>query len=222
LSRENSTAYDPLKRLLDVVAAGTGLIVLSPVLLVTTVAVAARLGSPVIFRQERPGRDAKIFWLYKFRSMKDVDETAGLVDDKDRLTPFGRRLRSTSLDELPALWNVLRGDMSMVGPRPLLVRYLPRYSVRQARRHEVRPGITGLAQVSGRNDIDWQQKFDRDVEYVDTRSLLLDARIIARTVAHVFARTGITAEGHVTSHEFFGDAPTSRPTTPDPAGGQTS
>jgi lipopolysaccharide/colanic/teichoic acid biosynthesis glycosyltransferase len=205
LSRPGAKAYDPLKRGLDIVGASIGLIVLSPVLLVTAVAVAVKLGTPVIFRQERPGRDARIFTLNKFRSMKDVDVALGLIDDKDRMTPFGTALRSTSIDELPALWNVLRGDMSIVGPRPLLVRYLPRYSTQQARRHDVRPGITGLAQVSGRNDIEWARKFDLDIEYVEKRSFWLDAQIVARTVGHVFSRTGITAQGHATSHEFLGD-----------------
>jgi lipopolysaccharide/colanic/teichoic acid biosynthesis glycosyltransferase len=143
-----------------------------------------------------------VFRLYKFRSMRNVDESRGLVTDEQRLTRFGRILRSTSLDELPSLWNVLHGDMSVVGPRPLLVEYLPRYTPEQARRHEVRPGITGLAQVNGRNTVEWEQRFELDVQYVDRRSLALDARILVDTVRSVVAREGISAEGHVTMRKF--------------------
>lgn len=195
-------AYDPLKRVLDVVAAGVALVLLSPVIAVVALLVATRLGRPVMFAQPRPGKDAKIFVLRKFRSMRDVDESQGLVTDEQRLTRFGRSLRSTSLDELPSLWNVLKGDMSIVGPRPLLVEYLPRYTSEQARRHEVRPGITGLAQASGRNALSWEEKFALDVEYVDNRSLALDAHVILATVRAVFAREGISAEGHVTMQKF--------------------
>ncbi len=195
-------AYDPVKRALDVLAAGGAIVVLSPVMALVAVLVAARLGRPVLFAQPRPGKGGRVFVLRKFRSMRDVDEARGLITDEQRLTRFGRALRSTSLDELPSLWNVLKGEMSIVGPRPLLVEYLPRYSPEQARRHEVRPGITGLAQVSGRNALGWDEKFALDVEYVDRRSLALDARVILATVRSVFAREGISAEGHATMQKF--------------------
>jgi lipopolysaccharide/colanic/teichoic acid biosynthesis glycosyltransferase len=181
VARPAARPYDVLKRALDVCAAIVGLIVLSPVILVTTIIVRANLGSPVLFTQQRPGRGGRVFRLYKFRSMRNVDESRNWVSDEQRLTRFGRVLRSTSLDELPSLWNVLRGDMSVVGPRPLLVEYLPRYTPEQARRHEVRPGITGLAQVSGRNTVRWEDRFALDVRYVDSRSLALDARILLQT-----------------------------------------
>lgn len=195
-------AYDPVKRALDVLAAGGAIVVLSPVMALVAVLVAARLGRPVLFAQPRPGKGGRVFVLRKFRSMRDVDEARGLITDEQRLTRFGRALRSTSLDELPSLWNVLKGEMSIVGPRPLLVEYLPRYSPEQARRHEVRPGITGLAQVSGRNALGWDEKFALDVEYVDRRSLALDARVILATVRSVFAREGISSEGHATMQKF--------------------
>jgi lipopolysaccharide/colanic/teichoic acid biosynthesis glycosyltransferase len=163
-----------------------------------------KLGSPILFRQKRPGRHEEIFELVKFRTMLDVDEVAGLVTDEQRMTKFGARLRSTSLDELPTLWNVLKGDMSLVGPRPLLVRYLDRYTPEQRRRHEVRPGVTGLAQVSGRNAIGWDEKFARDVEYVDGRSLLLDLKILVRTVGGVLQRHGISDTAGPTMTEFTG------------------
>ena len=194
--------YDVLKRLLDIVASAIALVLLSPVLAVVAVMVAVRLGRPVLFVQPRPGRNGRIFHLRKCRSRRDINESLGLISDADRLTPFGRRLRSTSLDELPSLWNVLRGDMSIVGPRPLLVEYLPRYTPEQARRHEVRPGITGLAQASGRNALSWEDKFALDVEYVDNRSLKLDARIIIATIRSVVAREGISAEGQATMTKF--------------------
>jgi len=198
------SAYDPVKRGLDIVASGVGLVVLSPVLAVTAALVAVKLGRPVLFRQDRPGRGGRIFRLFKFRSMLPVDESRGLVSDADRLTAFGSRLRSTSLDELPSLLNVLRGDMSVIGPRPLLPRYLPLYTPHQARRHEVRPGVTGLAQVSGRNAVSWDQRFDLDVDYVERRSLRLDLWIIGRTISTVLRRDGISAEGSVTMDEFRG------------------
>ncbi|WP_136055506.1 sugar transferase [Microbacterium sp. K24] len=194
--------YDIVKRALDVVASAVALVLLSPVIVATAVLVAIKLGRPVVFAQERPGRDGRIFTLYKFRSMRSIDESRGWVTDADRLTPFGVRLRATSLDELPSLWNVLRGDMSVVGPRPLLVEYLERYSPEQARRHEVRPGITGLAQVTGRNAISWESKFAQDVRYVDRRSVGLDLRIVIATVASVVKREGISAEGHATMTKF--------------------
>jgi lipopolysaccharide/colanic/teichoic acid biosynthesis glycosyltransferase len=187
---------------LDAVASGILLVVLSPVIGVVAVLVAVKLGRPVIFAQPRPGRGGTVFTLRKFRSMKSVDAEAGLVTDEDRLTTFGKALRASSLDELPSLVNVLRGDMSFVGPRPLLVSYLERYTPRQARRHEVRPGITGLAQSSGRNDVPWERRLELDVEYVDTRSFRLDALILVRTVRSVFVREGISHDGHATMPEF--------------------
>ncbi len=195
-------SYDIVKRALDLVGSAVALVVLSPVVLVTALAVRANLGAPVLFTQPRPGRDERVFRLYKFRSMRSVDETRGWVSDEQRLTRFGRILRSTSLDELPSLWNVLRGDMSFVGPRPLLVEYLARYSPEQARRHDVRPGITGLAQVSGRNTVDWERRFELDVAYVDARSFGLDARILVGTVRSVVVREGISADGHATMSKF--------------------
>lgn len=194
--------YDTVKRTLDLVGSAVALIVLSPVVLVTALAVRVNLGAPVLFTQPRPGRDGRIFMLYKFRSMRSVDESRGWVSDEQRLTRFGRILRSTSLDELPSLWNVLRGDMSFVGPRPLLVEYLTRYSPEQVRRHEVRPGITGLAQVSGRNTVDWERRFELDVAYVDARSFGLDVRILMGTVRSVVVREGISADGHATMSKF--------------------
>lgn len=196
--------YRPLKRALDIVGSASLLAATAPVLAATAGAVAVGLGRPVLFTQQRPGKDGQIFTLYKFRSMREPNPDRGLVTDAQRLTSFGRLLRSTSLDELPSLWNVLRGDMSFVGPRPLLVTYLERYSPRQARRHEVRPGITGLAQVSGRNALDWDARFELDVEYVETLSFAQDARILLRTVAAVLRRTGISAADHATMSEFAG------------------
>ena len=195
-------AYDPVKRVLDVIAASVLLVLTLPVQLIVALLVAVRLGRPVLFAQPRPGKGGKVFTLYKFRSMKDVDVARGLVRDEDRLTPFGRRLRATSLDELPTLYNVLVGDMSMVGPRPLLVEYLERYTPEQARRHEVRPGVTGLAQVRGRNSISWEEKFALDVQYVEQRSFALDARVLWSTVAVVFRQHGISSRGHVTMPKF--------------------
>ena len=195
-------SYDPLKRLLDVLVAAALLVLTSPVQAIVALAVRRNLGSPVLFRQPRAGQGGAVFELTKFRSMTDPDPEAGLVTDEERLTPFGSWLRSTSLDELPALGNVLRGDMSLVGPRPLLVRYLDRYTPEQARRHEVRPGITGLAQVSGRNALSWEERFRLDVEYVDRRSLMLDARIVWATIRVVLGRRGIAAEGTATMTEF--------------------
>lgn len=202
MTRPARRPYDALKRALDAAAAAVGLVVLSPVIVITALVVRVNLGSPVLFTQPRPGRGGRIFRLYKFRSMRSVDESRGWVTDEQRLTRFGRILRSTSLDELPSLWNVLHGDMSVVGPRPLLVEYLPRYTPEQSRRHEVRPGITGLAQVNGRNTVEWEQRFALDVQYVDARSLALDARILKDTVRSVVAREGISAEGHVTMRKF--------------------
>lgn len=197
-------AYDPIKRVVDVLVGGLVLVASLPVQALLALVVRRKLGSPVLFRQQRPGKDGEIFELVKFRTMVEVDESRGLVTDAQRLTPFGAFLRSTSLDELPTLWNVVKGEMSLVGPRPLLVRYLDRYTPEQARRHEVRPGVTGLAQVSGRNAITWDEKFAKDVEYVDRRSLRLDASIVWRTVAQVARRDGISADGEATMGEFEG------------------
>ncbi|MBN8205351.1 sugar transferase [Microbacterium esteraromaticum] len=203
---DRSRPYDALKRVLDAVSATVALIVLSPIMLIVAALVAANLGRPVLFSQERPGKDERIFTLRKFRSMRDLDEAKGLVTDEQRLTRFGKALRSTSLDELPSLWNVLRGDMSVVGPRPLLTSYLPLYSPEQARRHEVRSGITGLAQASGRNALTWEDKFVLDVRYVDSRSFALDARILFDTVKSVVSREGVSAEGQATMSKFEGNA----------------
>ncbi|TXN28224.1 sugar transferase [Lacisediminihabitans profunda] len=201
------TAYSALKRGLDIGSSGIALVLLSPIMIVVGVLVAARLGRPVLFAQQRPGLKGKVFRLYKFRTMKNLDLSRGLVTDEQRLTKFGQGLRSTSLDELPTLVNVFRGEMSIVGPRPLLVQYLDRYTPEQARRHDVRPGITGLAQVSGRNSLTWQEKFDLDTEYVDRRSLILDLRILLRTVQTVLRREDISAEGEATAAEFLGSSP---------------
>lgn len=197
--------YDLVKRVLDVVGATSGLIILSPVLGATALAVRINLGKPVLFKQKRPGRDGRIFTLLKFRTMLDAPPTPIEVDDDaERMTPFGTKLRALSLDELPSLWNVLRGDMSIVGPRPLVVEYLPLYSAEQARRHEVRPGVTGLAQVNGRNDLNWVERFRMDVDYVDRRSFWLDLTIVLSTFAAVFGRKGISADDHVSVQPFTG------------------
>jgi lipopolysaccharide/colanic/teichoic acid biosynthesis glycosyltransferase len=195
-----------IKRPQDFLCASFALVVLSPVMAVTGLLVKKKLGSPVLFIQDRPGKDGKIFKLYKFRTMRDKRDGQGnLLPDKDRLSTFGQKLRETSLDELPELINIWKGDMSVVGPRPLLVRYLPRYNDHQARRHEVKPGFTGLAQIHGRNAIGWDEKFNWDVWYVDHISFLGDWKIILKTVVAVFKREGISAEGHVTMPEFLGN-----------------
>lgn len=194
-----------IKRPLDAFLATGALIVLSPVLLITGFLVRLKLGSPILFTQDRPGRDGKIFKLYKFRTMLPPKD--GIIDpaqDAARLTPFGKKLRSTSLDELPELINMVKGDMAVVGPRPLLVQYLSRYNAHQARRHEVRPGFTGLAQVHGRNSISWEEKFDWDVKYVDHITFLGDARIVLDTVRTVLKREGISGAGEATMGEFMG------------------
>jgi lipopolysaccharide/colanic/teichoic acid biosynthesis glycosyltransferase len=190
------------KRVLDLVGAAVGLLVACIPMALIGVALRITMGRPVLFRQERPGRHGVRFTILKFRTMR-----AGNGPDHERLTTLGRWLRATSLDELPELWNVLRGDMSLVGPRPLLVEYLDLYTPRQARRHEVRPGLTGLAQVAGRNLVDWEERFELDVEYVDTRSLALDLRIIGRTIASVLRREGISGEGEATMAPFTGSEP---------------
>lgn len=195
-----------VKRPLDCLLATGALAVLSPVLGATALAVKKNLGTPVIFSQERPGKDEKIFKLYKFRSMTDErGEDGELLPDEVRLTKFGQFLRSTSLDELPELFNIVKGDMAIVGPRPLLIKYLPRYNDRQKRRHEVRPGLTGLAQVHGRNSATWEERFDWDVKYVDGISFVQDAKIILKTVKSVLSREGINSESSVTMYEFTGE-----------------
>ena len=203
------TPYGPyekyIKRPQDFLCALLALIVLSPVLLVVALLVRTKLGSPVLFTQDRPGKDGRIFKLYKFRSMTDErDANGNLLPDEVRLTSFGKKLRATALDELPELFTMLRGDMSVVGTRPLLVRYLDRYNAHQARRHEVRPGFTGLAQVHGRNAITWEEKFDWDVKYVDHVTFLGDWKIIFETVKTVLKREGISGNQSVTMTEFMG------------------
>ena len=195
-----------IKRPQDLLCASVALIVLSPVIGVTALLVRAKLGAPVFFTQERPGLDGKVFRLYKFRTMTDArDKEGNLLPDEDRLPAFGKKLRSTSLDELPELINIWKGDMSVVGPRPLLVRYLTRYNEFQARRHDVRPGFTGLAQVSGRNALSWDEKFAKDVEYVDHVTFFGDWKIIFETVRTVLKREGISSDTSATMEEFMGN-----------------
>ena len=195
-----------VKRCLDFLLSLAALIILSPVLLLVAILVRCKLGSPIIFKQQRPGLHERIFCMYKFRTMTDAKDADGnLLPDEVRLTKFGKLLRSTSLDELPELFNILKGDMAIVGPRPLLVQYLPRYNERQRRRHDVRPGFTGLAQVNGRNSISWQEKFEWDVKYVEQVSFLMDVKIIAKTVGVVLKRDGISSETSATMEEFRGN-----------------
>jgi sugar transferase EpsL len=197
---------DALKRALDVVGSAAGLLVLAPLIACVALAIRLTLGPPVLFRQERPGLHGRPFVLLKFRTMRQSHDAAGnALPDEDRLSRLGRLLRSTSLDELPTLWNVLRGQMSLVGPRPLLMEYLPLYSAEQRRRHDVRPGITGLVQVSGRNALTWTEKFDLDLQYVEKRSLLLDLRILAVTLTKVVTREGISQPGRATMDRFRGN-----------------
>lgn len=196
-----------IKRLLDVILSTVGIVTLSPVMLMTAFLVRIKLGNPIIFRQERPGKDEKIFEMYKFRSMTDAqDQNGKLLPDELRLTSFGKKLRSTSLDELPELFNILKGDMSIVGPRPLLIKYLPLYSEEQRHRHDVRPGLTGLAQVKGRNSLDWEEKFQWDIKYVNNISLLIDIMILFETIKIVFKREGIHSDKNITMEEFSGKA----------------
>ena len=194
-----------IKRLFDIIAATTALVVLSPVYAIVAYKVSKNFGSPILFRQTRPGLDAKPFEMIKFRSMGNaIDKQGNLLEDSERLTPFGKALRNSSLDELPELWNVLKGDMSLVGPRPLLMEYLPLYSNEQARRHKVRPGITGYAQVNGRNAIGWDEKFKLDTWYVDNQSLWLDIKILFKTIKKVIVKDGISADGEATMSKFTG------------------
>lgn len=193
------------KRIFDLCLTIPAFVVLSPVMGVTAVLVAVKLGRPVLFTQKRPGYQEKIFRMYKFRSMTDErDKDGNLLPDEARLTPFGEKLRSTSLDELPELLNILKGDMSLVGPRPLLVQYLPLYNKRQHRRHDVRPGITGLAQINGRNSISWEEKFEYDVQYVENLSFKGDIKILFDTVFKVLKKEGINSENSVTMEDFMG------------------
>ena len=199
------------KRVLDVILSATALLVLSPVLLVLTVVGAFVMGGNPFFTQIRPGKDEKLFWLVKFRSMSNKkDKDGNLLPDEKRLTKYGRFIRSTSLDELPELWNILKGDMSIVGPRPLLVKYLPLYNEEQRHRHDVRPGLTGLAQVNGRNGITWEEKFTYDIEYARSITLIGDVRIVWKTVGKVLFREGIHADGEATMEAFMGTPPKNR------------
>lgn len=194
-----------LKRLLDILAAVCGLLLLAPIMAIVAWQIRRKLGSPVLFRQLRPGRDGKPFEIVKFRSMRNaLDASGNPLPDAERMTPFGRFLRASSLDELPELWNVLKGDMSLVGPRPLLMEYLPLYSPEQFRRHSVRPGVTGWAQVNGRNALSWEEKFRLDLWYVDNQSFCLDLKIIYLTLGKVMAREGISAAGEATMPKFTG------------------
>ncbi len=194
-----------IKRLMDCFLSVLAIIILSPILFLIAILIKIKLGSPVLFIQDRPGLNGKIFKLYKFRSMTDTrDENGELLPDIERLTPFGRKLRSTSLDELPELFNIAKGDMAIVGPRPLLVKYLPYYNKQDLRRHDVRPGLTGLAQVSGRNALTWEEKFKKDVEYVDRITFLEDIKIVLLTVKKIFEREGIEFnDGHQPVMEYF-------------------
>lgn len=194
-----------LKRIFDVISAGVAIVLLSPVILGLALLIRRKLGSPIIFRQVRPGLAGKPFEMIKFRTMKDsVDSSGASLPDAERLGPFGRLLRSSSLDELPELWNVLKGEMSLVGPRPLLMEYLPLYSANEFRRHEVRPGITGWAQVNGRNSLGWKEKFELDLWYVENKNFWLDLKILFLTVKKVIKRDGVSAEGEATMSKFKG------------------
>ena len=194
-----------LKRAFDIAASTSALVVLSPVLAITAYKVKKELGSPVLFRQTRPGLHGKPFEMIKFRTMKDAtDKEGNALPDSERLTDFGKRLRASSLDELPELWNVLKGDMSLVGPRPLLMEYLPLYNAEQAKRHNVRPGVTGYAQVNGRNSLSWEDKFKLDTWYVEHQSFLLDIKILLKTVKKVIIKDGISADGEATMTKFTG------------------
>ena len=203
-SKSNGLYSKLIKRFMDFLIAALSIIIFSPLLIILAILVRVKLGGPVIFKQERPGLNGKVFKLYKFRTMTDAkDENGNLLDDEYRLTSFGKKLRSTSLDELPELYNILKGDMSIVGPRPLLVKYLPLYNDEQKRRHDVRPGLTGLAQVSGRNAITWTEKFNKDIEYVDNVSLRLD--ISFKTIYCVLKKEGINSDSAATMEDFTGN-----------------
>ena len=213
LNSKLATVQDFEKRIFDVIVSLLLLILLSPVLVTVALLVRIKLGSPVLFKQQRPGHNCKLFTMVKFRTMtaKTHDEQGNQLPDEKRLTPFGLWLRATSLDELPELFNVLKGDISLVGPRPLMVKYLDRYTPEQNRRHEVKPGITGWAQVNGRNNMTWEQKFEYDVWYVDHQSLWLDMKILALTFWHVVCRKDVAKEGHATVDEFMGSGSSQLP-----------
>lgn len=203
MERKNGVYAKYIKRAIDCILACIAFIVLSPIMLVTYILVRIKLGSPAIFKQQRPGMNEKVFKLYKFRTMTDEkDENGNLLPDEKRLTKFGKFLRSTSLDELPELINIIKGDMAIVGPRPLLVDYLKYYNEEQKHRHDVRPGLTGLAQVNGRNSLTWEQKFEQDIEYIKKISFINDIKIILKTIAKVFKREGISQEGAATMERF--------------------
>lgn len=204
---ENKNVYNKFfKRLLDIIISFSSLVILSPVFLIVVILVRNKLGGPAIFKQDRPGLNGKIFTMYKFRSMtNETDEEGQLLPDDVRLTGFGKILRETSLDELPELWNIFKGDMSFIGPRPLLIRYLERYNIEQSRRHEVRPGLTGWAQINGRNTISWEEKFKLDIWYVDHFNLLIDMKIFILTISKVFKREGISSPEEATMPEFMGN-----------------
>lgn len=205
-SKSNGLYCKLIKRFMGFLIAALSIIIFSPLLIILAILVRVKLGGPVIFKQERPGLNGKVFKLYKFRTMTDAkDENGNLLDDEYRLTSFGKKLRSTSLDELPELYNILKGDMSIVGPRPLLVKYLPLYNDEQKRRHDVRPGLTGLAQVSGRNAITWTEKFNKDIEYVDNVSLGLDISIFFKTIYCVLKKEGINSDSAATMEDFTGN-----------------
>lgn len=205
-SKSNGLYCKLIKRFMDFLIAALSIIIFSPLLILLAILVRVKLGGPVIFKQERPGLNGKVFKLYKFRTMTDAkDKNGNLLDDEYRLTSFGKKLRSTSLDELPELYNILKGDMSIVGPRPLLVKYLPLYNDEQKRRHDVRPGLTGLAQVSGRNAITWTEKFNKDIEYVDNVSLGLDISIFFKTIYCVLKKEGINSDSAATMEDFTGN-----------------
>jgi len=194
------------KRLIDILVSSSALILLSPIFLLLIIIIKIKLGSPVFFSQKRPGKNGKIFKMYKFRSMTDEkDQNGNLLPDNERLPEFGQKLRATSLDELPELWNILKGDMSVIGPRPLLPSYLPLYNAFQKRRHEVKPGLTGWAQVYGRNNLDWPERFKLDVEYVDNMSLMADIKILIQTIEKVIKKDGISSEKSVTMEPFRGN-----------------
>ena len=194
-----------LKRFFDISFSFVTLVLLSPVIFIVSLKISKNLGNPVLFRQKRPGQHGKIFEMIKFRSMREaVDEKGRVLPDSERITTFGQSIRSASIDELPELWNVLKGDMSIVGPRPLLVEYLPLYSSEQSRRHEVKPGITGWAQVNGRNAISWEDKFELDVWYVDNQSFFLDLKILFLTIKKVIVRENINSKNHTTMKPFLG------------------